>query len=107
MLFWQSSSRTRVFPQPTSPVGYLDDSARTSRRGAPHSQRDGHEREIHLSDRRDTVISDADTGYGNAVNVTRTVRDFIEAGAAAIHIEDQEMPKKCGHYSGKTLCIPG
>ena len=49
------------------------------------------------------VISDADTGYGNAVNVTRTVRDFIEAGAAAIHIEDQEMPKKCGHYSGKTL----
>jgi 2,3-dimethylmalate lyase len=49
------------------------------------------------------VISDADTGYGSAVNVIRTVRDFIEAGAAAIHIEDQEMPKKCGHYSGKTL----
>ena len=49
------------------------------------------------------VISDSDTGYGNAVNVTRTVREFIQAGAAAIHIEDQEMPKKCGHYSGKTL----
>ena len=49
------------------------------------------------------VISDADTGYGSAVNVTRTVREFIQAGAAAIHIEDQEFPKKCGHYSGKTL----
>jgi 2-methylisocitrate lyase-like PEP mutase family enzyme len=49
------------------------------------------------------IIADADTGYGNAVNVTRTVRDFIGAGAAAVHIEDQEMPKKCGHYSGKTL----
>src|SRR5437879_2238065 len=52
------------------------------------------------------VISDADTGYGNAVNVIRTVREFIEAGAAGIHIEDQEMPKKCGHYSGKTLISP-
>ena len=49
------------------------------------------------------VICDIDTGYGNAVNVTRTVREFIEAGASAVHIEDQEFPKKCGHYRGKSL----
>jgi 2-methylisocitrate lyase-like PEP mutase family enzyme len=49
------------------------------------------------------VIADADTGYGNAVNVTRTVREFERMGAAAIHIEDQTWPKKCGHYSGQQL----
>ncbi len=49
------------------------------------------------------VISDADTGYGNPLNVRRTVRAFEKAGVAAIHLEDQELPKRCGHLSGKTL----
>lgn len=49
------------------------------------------------------VISDADTGYGNPINVRRTVRAFEKAGVAAIHLEDQDFPKRCGHLSGKTL----
>jgi isocitrate lyase len=49
------------------------------------------------------VMVDADTGYGNAVNVTRAVRDFEAAGVAAMHIEDQESPKRCGYVPGKTL----
>lgn len=49
------------------------------------------------------VIADGDTGYGNAVNVVRTVREFERLGAAAMHIEDQVAPKKCGHYSGQQL----
>lgn len=49
------------------------------------------------------VIADADTGYGNAVNVARTVRSYERAGAAAIHLEDQVFPKKCGHMSGKAV----
>lgn len=49
------------------------------------------------------VIADADTGYGNAINVVRTVRDFESAGVAGIHIEDQVAPKRCGHVAGKTL----
>ena len=46
------------------------------------------------------LICDADTGYGNAVNVRHTVREFEAAGVAAIHIEDQEIPKRCGHLPG-------
>lgn len=49
------------------------------------------------------LIADADTGYGNAVNVMRTVREYQRAGAAALHLEDQVMPKKCGHFEGKDL----
>jgi 2-methylisocitrate lyase-like PEP mutase family enzyme len=49
------------------------------------------------------LIADADTGYGNAVNLTRTVEEFIRAGAAGIQIEDQETPKKCGHLEGKRV----
>jgi len=49
------------------------------------------------------VIVDADTGYGNAVNVMRTVRDFQDAGAAGIFLEDQVWPKKCGHFKGKQV----
>jgi 2,3-dimethylmalate lyase len=49
------------------------------------------------------VIADADTGYGNAINVVRTVQEFEQAGAAAIHIEDQVMPKRCGHLAGKQV----
>lgn len=49
------------------------------------------------------VIADADTGYGNAINVVRTVRSYEQAGVAGLHIEDQVMPKKCGHLSGKAV----
>ena len=49
------------------------------------------------------VIADADTGYGNPINVVRTVHEYERAGAAAIHLEDQLAPKKCGHLEGKQL----
>jgi 2-methylisocitrate lyase-like PEP mutase family enzyme len=49
------------------------------------------------------VIADADTGYGNAVNLVRTVREFERTGVAAIHIEDQITPKRCGHLDGKDV----
>jgi 2-methylisocitrate lyase-like PEP mutase family enzyme len=52
------------------------------------------------------VIADADTGYGNPVNVIRTVREYEAAGVSAIHIEDQVMPKKCGHMDGKQVIPP-
>lgn len=53
------------------------------------------------------VIVDADTGFGNALNVQRTIRNFERAGAAAIQIEDQSFPKRCGHLDGKTLISKG
>jgi 2-methylisocitrate lyase-like PEP mutase family enzyme len=65
--------------------------------------------EVHLVARyvanaiRIPVIADSDTGYGNAVNVTRCVRDYIQTGVAGIHLEDQVTPKRCGHVSGKEL----
>ncbi len=46
------------------------------------------------------VIADADTGYGNALNVYRAVREFERTGVAALHLEDQVTPKRCGHYAG-------
>jgi 2-methylisocitrate lyase-like PEP mutase family enzyme len=49
------------------------------------------------------VIADADTGYGNELNVVRTVRDYEQAGVAAIHIEDQVSPKRCGHLDDKEI----
>ncbi|MEN3047704.1 MAG: isocitrate lyase/PEP mutase family protein [Candidatus Caldarchaeales archaeon] len=49
------------------------------------------------------VISDADDGYGNAVTATRTVEEFVAAGVAAIHVEDQRFPKRCGHLAGKRV----
>lgn len=49
------------------------------------------------------VIADGDTGYGNALNIGRTVREFERAGAAAIQLEDQTFPKRCGHLTGKTM----
>jgi 2-methylisocitrate lyase-like PEP mutase family enzyme len=58
----------------------------------------------HITDRvRLPVIVDADTGFGNALNVQRTVRDFERAGAAMIQLEDQGFPKRCGHLDGKTV----
>ena len=49
------------------------------------------------------VIADADTGYGNALNVMRTVREYEGTGVAALHIEDQVAPKRCGHFAGKEV----
>jgi 2-methylisocitrate lyase-like PEP mutase family enzyme len=49
------------------------------------------------------IIADADTGYGNELNVTRTVREYESRGVAGIHIEDQVAPKRCGHLDGKEI----
>ena len=58
----------------------------------------------HIRERVDTpLIVDADTGYGNALNVERTMRVFERAGASAIQLEDQSIPKRCGHLADKTL----
>jgi carboxyvinyl-carboxyphosphonate phosphorylmutase len=53
------------------------------------------------------VIADADNGYGNAINVIRTVREYEAAGVAAIHLEDQTSPKRCGHMEGKEVIPAG
>jgi 2-methylisocitrate lyase-like PEP mutase family enzyme len=53
------------------------------------------------------IISDADTGYGGPLNVRRTVEQFERTGACAIHLEDQEIPKKCGHLEGKRVISAG
>jgi 2-methylisocitrate lyase-like PEP mutase family enzyme len=53
------------------------------------------------------LIADADTGYGNPINVIRTVREYEQAGVAALHLEDQVSPKRCGHMNGKVLVAPG
>ncbi|HMF12818.1 MAG TPA: isocitrate lyase/phosphoenolpyruvate mutase family protein, partial [Gemmataceae bacterium] len=52
------------------------------------------------------LLCDADTGFGEALNVERTVRLFESAGVAGIHLEDQHLPKRCGHLSGKSLVEP-
>src|SRR4029079_7204118 len=49
------------------------------------------------------ILADGDTGYGNALNVQRTVREYAKAGAACVMIEDQVAPKKCGHTRGKQV----
>ena len=49
------------------------------------------------------VIADADTGYGNAINVIRTVQEYEAVGVAGMHIEDQVTPKRCGHMTGKQV----
>ncbi|HEY6341023.1 MAG TPA: isocitrate lyase/PEP mutase family protein [Bryobacteraceae bacterium] len=49
------------------------------------------------------LIADADTGYGNELNVVRTVREYEQRGVAGIHIEDQTFPKRCGHLRGKEV----
>ena len=62
----------------------------------------------HITDRINIpVIVDADTGFGNALNTQRTVRDFERAGAAMIQIEDQTFPKRCGHLDGKGVVPVG
>jgi methylisocitrate lyase len=52
------------------------------------------------------LLVDADTGFGGPLNVERAVREFERAGAAALQIEDQQLPKRCGHLSGKSLVDP-
>lgn len=52
------------------------------------------------------LLCDADTGFGEVLNVERTVREFEAAGAAGIHLEDQTLPKRCGHLTGKSLIEP-
>lgn len=49
------------------------------------------------------LIADADTGYGNPINVRRTIRDYEKAGGAGVHLEDQVWPKRCGHLAGKRV----
>ena len=49
------------------------------------------------------LICDADTGYGNVINVIRTVKEYERVGVAGIHIEDQVIPKRCGHFEGKAV----
>lgn len=49
------------------------------------------------------LIADADTGYGNPMNVVRTIKEYEKAGVSAIHIEDQTWPKRCGHMAGKSI----
>jgi len=53
------------------------------------------------------VIADADNGYGNAINVIRTVREYVGTGVAGIHIEDQAIPKRCGHVAGRQVIPVG
>jgi 2-methylisocitrate lyase-like PEP mutase family enzyme len=53
------------------------------------------------------VIADADTGYGNSLNVRRAAREFERAGVAAFHLEDQTFPKRCGHYDDKAVVPTG
>ena len=58
----------------------------------------------HITDRmKIPVIVDADTGFGNALNTQRTVRDLERAGASMIQLEDQTFPKRCGHLDGKAV----
>src|SRR6202007_1090766 len=52
------------------------------------------------------LLCDADTGFGEALNVERTVKLFEAVGVAGIHLEDQQLPKRCGHLSGKQLVKP-
>ena len=49
------------------------------------------------------MIADADTGFGNSINVSRTIKAFERVGAAAVHLEDQTFPKRCGHLNDKSL----
>ena len=70
---------------------------------AADDERDGGQRRPHRSAVDVPVIADADTGYGNELNVTRTVREYERRGVAGIHIEDQVFPKKCGHLDDKEI----
>lgn len=90
------------------PAVYLSGAGTTASAGIPDIQLFGLEEMVRnarlMTDAVEVpIISDADTGYGNAVNVVRTVREFERAGVAAIHLEDQVAPKRCGHVAGKQV----
>src|SRR3712207_5806241 len=53
------------------------------------------------------VVADADTGYGGPLNVVRTVQDYERAGLAGLHLEDEVLPKRCGHLAGKEVVPTG
>jgi 2-methylisocitrate lyase-like PEP mutase family enzyme len=92
-----------IFPERPSPIPASD--VRTS---ALTTATEVAQTLAHITDRvRLPVIVDGDTGFGNALNVQRTVRDFERAGAAMIQLEDQGFPKRCGHLDGKTVVTTG
>lgn len=98
----------RLIAQAGFPAVYLSGAATTAAAGLPDIGLFGLEEMVRqarlLTAAVDIpVISDADTGYGNAANVLRTVREFERAGVAGIHIEDQVAPKRCGHLAGKEV----
>ena len=74
-----------------------------SRLRPDHDDRDGRQRHAHRQLDLDPADQRRDTGYGNELNVFRTVQEFERVGVAAIHIEDQVFPKKCGHLDSKEL----
>ena len=74
-----------------------------ARRGARDLHRNGRPGGRHGGMARAPLIADGDTGYGGLLNVRRTVRGYEAAGAAAIQLEDQEFPKKCGHTPGRRV----
>jgi len=73
----------------------------TSRCGLDHGDRNGGQCENIARAVNIPVLADADNGYGNAINVIRTVQNYEAAGVAGIHIEDQVSPKRCGHLAGR------
>jgi 2-methylisocitrate lyase-like PEP mutase family enzyme len=92
------------------PVAYMTGFGTAAERGYPDvgllTQTEMVQNARYIADAVDIpVICDADTGYGNAINVTRTIRDYESAGVAGCHIEDQVFPKKCGFFEGK-LVVP-
>ena len=94
------------------PAVYMGGAGTTAAAGIPDIQLFGLEEMVRnarliTAAVEEPVICDADTGYGNAVNVVRTVREFERAGVAAIHLEDQIAPKRCGHVAGKQVVSTG
>ncbi|HEX7063737.1 MAG TPA: methylisocitrate lyase [Bacillales bacterium] len=87
---------------------YLSGAAYTASRGMPdlgmiHSEEIGNKARELIRASNLPVLVDIDTGFGGVLNVARTAREMVEAGVAAVQIEDQELPKKCGHLNGKKL----
>ncbi|HEX3757873.1 MAG TPA: isocitrate lyase/PEP mutase family protein [Kofleriaceae bacterium] len=98
----------RLVEQAGFPIVYMTGAGTAAARGFPDYGL------VTLSEMADTagviarsvavpVLADADTGYGNELNVTRTVREFEARGVAGIHLEDQVAPKRCGHLDGKAV----
>src|SRR6185312_9459167 len=74
-----------------------------ARRRAVHAHRTGPADDLPTRSVEIPIIVDADTGFGEPLNVHRTIVELEAAGAAAIQLEDQRLPKRCGHLSGKSL----